>query len=271
MTHLERRIRTVQRRLWFNRWLGGVSWVLCAAAGLFAAVVLVQRLYDFSAPLLWIGMALGGIVLIVPVGWTVLTREGSVLAAAKLDEAAGLRERLSSGRYCLGSEDPFARSCVADAERVSVSLSPRQHIPLAAPRQLTFTVIAIAAAAIVFLVPPGLLGRSEADEVDLQRELTRQTAVAVKRKLDDVHDLLKANPALEDLKEELEGLDKRAGGMLRRPGDIRHEAVKRIDKLADVVRQKRKQGNYQAVREMRKQSFSLRRRADAGNQRIGAI
>ncbi|MHC4698330.1 MAG: hypothetical protein ACYTFA_16480 [Planctomycetota bacterium] len=258
MTPLERRIRTVQRRLWFNRWLGAVSWTLCAAAGLFGATVLVQRLYDFPAPILLISLALGGIALIVSIVWTVATREDSLLAAAKLDEAAGLRERLSSGRFCLGLDDPFARACVADAQQVSSSLSPRQHIPLTAPRQISFTVVSIVAAAMMFLVTPGLLKSSEATEVDLQRELTEQTKVAVKRKLDEVRRLAETNPALEDLKEELEGLDKHAGGMLQKPGDVRHEAVKKIDKLADVVRNKRKAGNYEAVREMRKMMRGLK-------------
>ncbi|GAG34470.1 unnamed protein product, partial [marine sediment metagenome] len=98
MTPLERRIRTVQRRLWFNRWLGAVSWTVGATAGLLAAIVLVQRLYDLPVPILWISLALGFIALIVSIVWTVVTREDSLLAAAKLDEAAGLRERLSSGR-----------------------------------------------------------------------------------------------------------------------------------------------------------------------------
>src|SRR3989304_5122435 len=76
----------------------------------------------------------------------------SARAAAKWDEAAGLRERLSSGRYCVGVDDPFAQAVVADAERISGSLSVRSHIRLRSPRPLGFAIIALVLACMSFLV-----------------------------------------------------------------------------------------------------------------------
>jgi len=40
--------------------------------------------------------------------------------------------------------------------------------------------------------------------------------------------------------------------MLKRPGDIRHEAVKKIDRLADAIGKKRESNDYKAVQELRK-------------------
>lgn len=259
VTQLERQTRAVQRRLWFNRWLGGASGCVGATAVLFGTIVLVQRLYDLPLPVLWISVALGAIALLVSLVWTAATREDAALAAATLDQAAGLRERLSSGRYCVGSDDPFARACLADAERASTSLSPRQHIPLTAPRHLSFAVLSVGAAAMMFLIKPGLLSpAADLDSDQIVMERMEQTKVAVARRLDEVRKLAETNPALEDLKEELEGLDKQAGGMLRRPGDIRHEAVKKIDRLTDLVKKKRKDAKYGAMREMRKMMRGLR-------------
>ncbi len=59
MSHLDLQIRRVQRRLWLNRWMHAFFFCLSIAAGLFAAVVLVQRLYDLSWPVMWSGVGLG--------------------------------------------------------------------------------------------------------------------------------------------------------------------------------------------------------------------
>jgi len=258
MMQLERQIRSAQHRLWLNRWLGHLTLTIGVASAVLAAIVLVQRLYGLAAPILWVGAGLGGAALITSVVWTFVTREDASLAAARLDEAAGLRERLSSGRYCLESDDPFARAVVSDAERVSSSLSVGKHIRLTTPRSLGWTTALMVAAAMMFLVRPGLLKGTEAAEAASQTQVMEQTKVAVKRKLDEVRQLAETNPALADFKDDLEGLDRKAGGMLKRPGDIRHEAVKKIDQLADAVGDKRKSGNYDAVREMRKMMRGLK-------------
>ncbi|UCE58468.1 MAG: hypothetical protein JSU63_13615 [Phycisphaerales bacterium] len=258
MTNLERQVRTVQRRLWFNRWLLQVSRSVGIAAVTFAAIVLLQRLFDWPIPVLWIGWGLGGIALLASLIRTFATREHADFAAVKLDEAAGLRERISSGRYCLGSDDPFAQAVAVDAERASGAISARQHIPVRAPRPLALTALALVLALLVFLVPPGLLKPTQAKELAQQTEIMEQTKIAVKRKMEDVQQMAQANPALEDLKEELEGLSKQSGGMLKRPGEIRHEAIKKIDKLADAVGKKRKSDNYKTVQELRKMMRGLK-------------
>ncbi|MGB2988006.1 MAG: hypothetical protein WBE26_19225 [Phycisphaerae bacterium] len=270
MTHLERQIRTAQHRLWLNRWLRGLSGSLAIAAAVFAAIVLIQRLFDVLMPLLWISIGLGAGAILASMLWTVASREDASFAAAKLDDAAGLRERLSSGRYCRSADDPFARAVVADAERVSTSLSARQHIRLTMPQPGALTVASIVVAMLMFLVPAGLLKRSEATETREQTAQLEQAKVAVKRKMDRVRKMVEATPALEDLKADLEGLDKGAGGKLHRPADIRHDAVKKIDKLADAIKQKRKTGDYEAAKEMRKMLRGLKvpELSDAPTQKL---
>ncbi len=157
MTQLERQVRTAQHRLWLNRWFHALACLVALTAGVFAVVVLIQRLYDLQVPMFWIGACLATAALAGSVAWAFGTREDASFAAAKLDEAAGLRERLSSGQYCIGAEDPFATAVVADAERVSGSLSARKHIRLRMPKPLAWSAASIAAAAMMFLVSPGLL------------------------------------------------------------------------------------------------------------------
>lgn len=258
MTNLERQIRTAQHRLWLNRWFYAVSRLSAFAAATFAVVVIAQRLYDWPIPLLWVAVGLGAGVAVGSVVWTLTKREGAAFAAAALDQAAGLRERLSSGQYCREAGDPFAQAVVTDAERVSSSLSARCHIRLTVPKPLALAMTAIIVSALLLLLPPGLLKRSEATEAREQAVQLEQTKVAVKRKMDAVRKIAEANPALEDLKDELADLDSKTGGELLRPSDVRHEAIKKIDKLADAVKQKRREGNYESVNEMRKMLRGLK-------------
>jgi hypothetical protein len=210
------------------------------------------------------------VAVIASVVWTTAVRADPTFAAAKLDEAAGLRERLSTGQLCAGQEDPFAGAVVADAERVCTSLSARQHIRLRMPEPFAWSVLSIVAAAAMFLISPGLLKRTEAKEAREQAVELEQTKIAVKRKMDDVKRMAEANPALQDLKDELDDLDREAGGKLERPADLRHEAIKKIDKLADAVKQKRRTGDYEASKEMRKMLRGLKvpRSSDAPTQKL---
>ncbi len=258
MTQLERQIHIAQHRLWLNRWFHTVSVLVAVAAGIFAVVVLIQRLFDMPIPLFWIGIALAVGVAAGSVIWTIIGREDAAFAAAKLDEAAGLYERLSSGQYCVGENDPFAKAVVADAERVSGSLSARRHIRLTTPQPVTWSAASIIVAALMFLVSPGLLKPTEAKQADERAVELEQTKIAVKREMDAVQRMAETSPVLEDLKEQLDGGDRKLGGQLQRPSDIRHEAIKKIDKLADAVKQKRESDRYESTREMRKMLRGLK-------------
>ncbi|MFQ5518131.1 MAG: hypothetical protein ACE5E8_11230, partial [Acidimicrobiia bacterium] len=154
MTMLERQVRATQHRLWINRGFSILSTMLCGGAGVFAALVLVVRLFDLTWPLAWIGLALAAVAASAALVRLMVTREGPSIAAARLDEAAGLRERLSSAHYCTTTDDPFARAVVSDAELVSGSLSARQHIRLVMPRSAGWTTAVLLLAALMFLVPP---------------------------------------------------------------------------------------------------------------------
>jgi len=257
MTQLEQRIITTQRRLWVNRWLSGAPWFLSGAMAVFAMIVLVQRLWNVPIPMIWIG---GGLVLSAFVGallWTMVTRESAGIAAATLDLAAGLRERVSSGRYCLTDEDPFARAVVADAERICANLSPSQHVRLAIPRSWALTTFCLLLAAGMFLVPPGLLHRAEANSDSATSPVVQQTQVAVKKKFDALRKMTENTPALKDIAADLERQDKEQSE-LHRPEDIRHEALKKIDHLADAVKQKQSGDDYQALRAIKKEFRGLK-------------
>ena len=252
MAGLERQIRTSQHRLWTNRWLHRTAWAMTAAGGLFAITVLAARLFDVEIPVFWIAIALTTLALSVATGLTFVGRESASAAAARLDEAAGLRERLSSAHYCLNDSDPFAQAVVADAEQISGALSARQHIPFVVPSTFALTALTFIVAALMFLVPPGLLASTRADQVREKDAALVEAEVAVKRQMDQVRAMIEERPALRDLKEQLEAVDKNVGGKLTRPDDVRHRAAKKIDTLADAIKKKRDSAKYNAARDTRR-------------------
>jgi len=257
VTPLEHQIRAAQRRLWLNRWSHQFCFLAAFAGLAFAVTVLTKRLFDLPLPLLWIGVGAAAVVTVASVIWTVLTRESAESAAARLDEAAGLRERISSGRYCIGDEDPFALAVVADAERVGSAITVRQHIRLKVPPPLAWTVGSLVLSAIMFLVTPGLLKPKEAAAREERREAIEATHVAVKKQMDQLREMTETTPALEDLKPQFGDMDAFAG-KTDSPADIRHEALKKIDRLEDAVKQKRASDRYDAVPEMRKRLRGLK-------------
>ncbi len=252
MTSMERQIRITQQRLWLNRLLQVGPWTSAACGFGFALLVLIQRLYDAPIPLFSTAMALAFAALLGAAVWTWWKSEEWLVAAVRLDEAAGLRERLSTAQLCLNSEDPFARAVVADAERVATTLSARQHVRLAVPGSTGVAVACVLFAASMFLVPPGVLKSEEKVAAEEQKAQTEQSQAAVKRKLDQLRDVVNATPALEDLADKLDPLDPKSAAGFQKPSDVRHDAIKSVDRLVDAVKQKREEGDYEAARELRK-------------------
>jgi len=261
MKQFEHCIRAARQRLCVGRILHSSSRTIGAAAVVFALTVLVQRLYDLEFPLVWIGTGLAAVALAAATTWALYTLETPALAAARLDAAAGLAERLSTGQYCLDSQDRFSQAVVSDAERISISLQVRRHMPIAVPRALPFSVASIAVASLMFLIEPGLL--KEPDDQP-PPELLEHAKTIVDEKMKPVRKLAETIPVLQEITGDFGDLNEDTGGMLKRPADVRHEAVKRIDKMQDLLAQKRDTGDHQAVNEARKMMRRLQFPKDKG-------
>lgn len=258
MTALQRTVLKAQRRLWMNRAISAGCTSLAIGAAAFALIVLVQRLWNFDWPVLLLGEIAAGLVVVGAGFYTLLTREDPACAAAALDDAAGLRERISSGLYCASqSGDPFAAAVVGDAERVSASVTPRQHLRLSVPRHLSMSGVAVVLAALMFLVTPGLMLSDEAEASQEQDSAVRQSKLTVKRKLEEIRELTEKSEATRDFAESLEGLERAPDARMDNPEQIRHEAVKKLDKLADAIKQKRDDPRYNSLDEMRKMMRKL--------------
>jgi hypothetical protein len=257
MNLLQTRIRSAKHRLWLNRGLRALGWSAGALGIPLAVFLLFQRLYDWPVPLSWLFAGFADGALLAALIWTSITRESDAVAAAQLDQAAGLKERISSGRFCLDVPDPFAQAVVADAVRTCASITPSKHLRFAMPRSLGFSAGSLVLIGLMFLVPPGLLKKADGTTSNAAADV--QTArIAVKKQLDAVRQWADESPVLAELKDELQKLDTEPSARPDRPGDIRHEAVKKIEALADAVKAKRDREEYEALPNLERRLRGLR-------------
>lgn len=270
MTQLERHVKKAQWRLWLNRWFNCGGWCLAAGATLLAGVVMVQRAYDMPLPMLNIALGTMAAAVLASIAWCAARRASAEFAAAKLDEAAGLRERISSGRYCVESPDPFAQAVVADAERIASHLSVRQHLRFSVPRSLSYSGGALLLLAMMFLIPVGALAREVKDTAQAPSADVQQAKLAVKKRMEEVLKTAETNPALEDLKVDLQKLRDEPTAKMDRPDFVRHEAIKKIDTLTDAVKSKRDDPKYKSLDEFRRMTRSLNvpKETDAPTQKL---
>ncbi len=163
MSNIDRQVRQAQRRLWFNRWLRQWGWALIFATIAWMLTLITDRLFALGLPLGWLALAGLAASLVGSFVWLALTREPTETAAAALDTAAGLRERVSTGLHCAESGDPFAQAVMADAEKSVAGLSARRFIPIRWSDSLSISGIALAVAAISLLLPVfDILNKNEA-------------------------------------------------------------------------------------------------------------
>lgn len=248
-------IRAAQRRLWLNRWISVVGWVMTAAAGAWLVFLVIVRLFGLEWPIGTAALVATGTGLAASIVWALLGRETTLETAVALDRAAGLRERVSSGLSCSAGSDPFSQAVVADAERKVRGLSVRQVIPIRPSRSLVFAAGVIGAGfAMAWLFPEfDLLGKAHArDQQELRRVAVSQLRSEIAKPVEAVKNLVESNPALKDLKglDELERLAKQDDKSID-PSDLRREAIKKLDKLSDELKKTAASERYQQMQDMK--------------------
>lgn len=265
MTNIEQQIRSAQRRLWTNRWLGQWGWSLLAAAAAWTLLWLADRLLALKLPMGWAAlMGLTGSLVVSGI-WLLLTRDSLARAAVVLDEAAALRERLSSSLYAQGrAADPFAQAVVADAENSVQGLSARRFIPIGWSGSLSLSAAMLAIAALSLLLPQfDLLGAKQAQASDAQRlDRIRQSQTVLAKPISSLQEIAEKNPELDAAKDmaALENALKREESF--DPAVVRREAVKKLDRLQDALKQKADSERYQALNEAKKRLEQAGRLAD---------
>lgn len=252
MVTLHQHIREAQRRLWLNQFVGRLAITISFGALLFSASWAVLRLFDLPWPLGWVATGLAVASFVLAFVWSLATREDALSAGACLDQVAGLRERISSAQYCRPGEDAFGDAVLADAERAVQGLRVSRLIRLSAPPQWGWAVASLLLLAMPLLIPLGMLKPAEVKANEEKKASAESTRVAVKHEMEQLRELVGKTPALEDVKPKEEDLD--LGGVTKEqsPADIRHEALKKIDRYEDAIKQKKNSERYDSLSDARK-------------------
>lgn len=258
MTELERNVKQTQFRLGVNTWFAAAGWCLLAGSALWSLTSVADRLFALHLPPLYI---LGGLLALcsaVSAIWAVTQRRSRIAAAAILDASADLKERTSSGLYCLNASDPFARAVLDDAQEVSRRVSVRSFIRYSWPSSLSFASAAMLLALVVTWLPiTPLQAKDQPDKPSTDDQFVQTDVKRVRERLQQLQQQAQTNPALKDLEQSLKTIDDLPVEKLNTPVETRREAIKNIDKLADALRQSRDEKLNQ-VQELKKMFRGLK-------------
>lgn len=261
MSMVDQHVRQTRLRLTLNLTMRHVAWgVLVAAIG-WTVVVLVERAFALGIPL-WPSAGLAAVAaLLVGVVGTYRGRMDRLRAAMVLDQAAVLKERVSTALTCQQSTDPFARATVHDAEQTVSRVHVPQRIPYRAPDLWPWSLATVAFAAIFFQFMPqlNLLAGEQPqadDSLSAAIEERQNVELALQRQMERVKQRLQDRPALADLQEGLEELEL-PDEPTKTPQDVRREAVKKIEKVSDQLKQRLEADSLKSLDQLKRELAKL--------------
>ncbi len=262
MSELDRQVRHARRRLTGNLFLDRLALGTLLAAGLWAIAILLVRTFGWPAPVwhgFWAAAGLAGAFAGLA---TWLTRPSPLRAAAALDSAAGLKERLSTALVVRRAADPFAQAAVRDAEWIAGRVHVPAHIRYRAPRLWSWSVATMAAALLLawFMPTLSLFAKEEPPRPTVSRAELEAEQQAIKAEMEDqaqrLRQMAKDNAKLADLAAELESLKLPEGPNLA-PEDIRRDAVKKLDAVGEKLRRELENTETNPLSEMKRMLSQL--------------
>lgn len=266
MSIIEEKIRQAQRRLWLNRWLHAFGWSLAGAYSLWLLGWLVNRLFSiYPFPPIWtlIGAAVAGVA--ASIFWLIMTRDPRLAAAAAFDEAAGLRERLSTSLAIKhDSPDAFEAAVVQDAAQRVATLSPRVFLPVRWPGSLSLSSLILVAAALSLLLPEfDLLNRkSGADQRQAQADVNSRTQAVLARADSTMNRIAEQN------KLDIDTVQTKPQGSVKMPMRAdpevrRRDALKKLGRMQSAIKDKMGDEKFEALKETKKRLRNLHQKSDA--------
>lgn len=266
---LERQIDRARRRLWLNRWLRQLGWLATFASGVFIVAVLVERMFYVGVPMAATAGALAGLAVLGSLIWLAVSRDDRMAAAQALDVAAGLRERVTSGLYCTGSDEPFSRSVYADAVRTVRRITVAKHLGVRYPRSMNWATCTTLAALVVLWVMPSydLLGLfAKQRDVEERRQALKTTQAAIQQTVERLKERTPDESLLKDI-ETLADLASLKNAEATDAAELRRKAVKRLDELSEKLKRQKDSSESDEIGEIKK----MLRRLDTQQEVSSAV
>ncbi|HLY12031.1 MAG TPA: hypothetical protein VKW04_22205 [Planctomycetota bacterium] len=213
--------------------LRALFYSLCASL----AALVAAKLLGLAIP---VRESLGGLAAVVGVAGgiaLIFPRLDLLEAAARVDERAGWKERLSSALALGPLQHPMEYALVEDVREKLKEQKPSRLFPLRAPRELKLTpLVAIAIAAVSYLVPQVDLLGYVAREKDKKRE-KEEISLAIEKLEHRKKELEKSDRPMDKVKDAIKKIDALAAEFQKNPPPDRKEAIAQISKLSDELKQ----------------------------------
>jgi hypothetical protein len=156
MSRIDHHITTIRNKLALGVFLEALAWATATLGIVVLIAILLERVLDREIAHAMIMLGLGVIATLIGAFiYSLARRPTEAMAAVKIDEALGLKEKFSTALYARALADPFAHASVMDAERVAGEVSLYKRFPLKFPKQWFVTAaIFLAAVLVAELMPP---------------------------------------------------------------------------------------------------------------------
>ncbi len=256
MHEIKRVLRRAAWRLGIASYVRNVVYLIAAALVLSILARLVERLWPLSEPLPWIPIAYwaGGAVVLLALGWSLYSRQTERSVARHVDDAADLRESLSTALCVAASmgNDPWARATVDSAVQQARGVNVRQAVPIQPPKFWPVP-LALALTLLVVWFSVSVRGTSET----IAKEKEKATIIAVSAEAEKVKAIEEKLASLEPNKPEEAGAEAAAEvPQAKAPEEVALQAIKRLTTVLDRL-EELKQGEQgqtaQTMSEMLKQ------------------
>lgn len=256
MQEVRRVVASARNRLTVNEFLRALVLLGTASVGGLALGVVVQRGLGltFAWPDVFAWTAAG--VVAASLGWALWRRPGVLAAARALDQAADLRESMSTALIVERSPDPWAGAVVESACERARRVPVGRVLPIRGPEWWWSPVVAGVVLVIAWIAMPNLdllgrMARTRAEE-EARRQVVEARADLQAREQRLAEAMARAGL---DLKKELGEAPDPAGEGLR-PEEIRRAAIKRLTSLNErlnELQQGEKARQFESLKEAMQQ------------------
>lgn len=215
--------------------------------------------FDWS---LLFAMAAGSAALLAMV-WAYLRRSRGLRLAQEVDERAGLREAISTALCVDGKQDGWSRAVVETAQERARRVVVRDVVPMETPRAWQAPVMLGLALLAIWWVPQydltGLIAKKD-EEVQKQHEV-QQVMAEVKVDQEKLEELLRKAGMEDGSGDEEPAVDPQQADP-KKVDEIRRDALKKLTKLGDQMKEKQESVESQKLEAMQKQLQQLRTPGD---------
>jgi hypothetical protein len=247
MNPIDQVVAGAARRLWWTRWCHAAVWGVTGALGVGLVILLLARLGIIAEPAgvwwAWAGGIGAGVVVVGAGVWAWAVRPSRAAVARHVDDAANLRESLSTALYLREApatqDDAWSSNVLETATRAARGVRLSAAVPVRAPAMWYAPGVAALVLLIAWVTIPKMdvLGRAAAREAVAKKTeevkaVAAQVEAATKKaesKLDEAMARLGEEPSNEKKDEALP--------KPTTPEEIRQAAMRRLTSMKDKVAQ----------------------------------